>query len=138
MNKAQNYAGLKTANLISMVAVLAGYIFLAVIGEAYGLHLVLYITSICFSLLNALYYFINEQQRIMIVKNRVFTVYLGALFILFFCILDTVLLIIYSFKYLSVVNFIFSAFYIFAAFCQGATFALMVRKASENVAPLTG
>ena len=138
MNKAQNHTGLKVANLISMIAVLAGYIFLGIIGYAYGLHLVLYISSICFSLLNVLYYLINEQQRIMIIKNRVFTVYLGALFILFFCILDAVLLIVNGLGYVKVIYFIFTAAYIFAAFCQGASFALMVRKASDTVAPLNG
>ena len=130
--------------MISLVGVLIGYIVLGIFGYAQGLHWIMYAGSIAFSIFNGLYYIISEPQRISIIKNRVYTVYLGACILLFFAAFDSVILIIRGLDFMGygygsyVLYLIFSIAFICLVILQAGSFALMVKQAAETIPGLMG
>jgi hypothetical protein len=136
-SSAAGNGGVKAFNILSLLCVLGGYIVLGIFGYAQGLHWIMYIGSIVFSIFNGLYYFISEEQRMKIVKNRAFTVYLGSLILLFFAIFDAIWLIVHGIDFMAsgfsaTLYWILSALFICAVAAQAFSFATLVKQAAAN------
>ena len=122
MDSIKNGNGVKNLNIISLICVLALYIALGIFGYAVGLHWILFSGSIVFSLFNGFFYFIPEQSRVSVVKNRVFAVYFGGVVILFFAAFDALHLIFYGISWLTSGLSIALAWVLNIAFITAAVF----------------
>ena len=84
---AQNHPKLKNFNIISLLLVAGFNIFLLILNINY-----LYVQNLSpewiLFVINILFYFIAEDQRQLIIKYRVFTVYIFTVLINLYCILS--------------------------------------------------
>ena len=69
-------------------------------------------------IINVLFYFVGEDQRTLIIKYRIFTVYILSGLILFFCLIELIQWIVYGpyvfFRFAAWVSWIFSILWIIA------------------------
>ena len=96
-------------------------------------------------IINVLFYLVSEEQRSLIIKYRIFTVYILSGLILFFCVINLIQWIVYGpytfFRFAAWVSWIFSILWIIAKALQAMTFTLLIARASNYLAggqPLMG
>ena len=133
----QNHPGLRTMNIISLLALVSLNIFMLIAWPSYyGVLIFISAESILF-VMNILFYFLSEQQRQLIIKYRVFTVYILAGLILLFSLVGLIQWIVNGitiiFAWSAVVSWIMSILWLLSKILQSVTFTLLVRRASDYI-----
>ena len=133
----QNHPGLRTMNMISLLALVSLNIFMLIAWPSYyGVLIFISAESILF-VMNILFYFISEQQRQLIIKYRVFTVYILAGLILLFSLIGLIQWIVNGitiiFNLGAVASWIMSILWLISKILQSVTFTLLVRRASDYI-----
>ena len=133
----QNHPGLRTMNMISLLALVSLNIFMLIAWPSYyGVLIFISAESILF-VMNILFYFISEQQRQLIIKYRVFTVYILAGLILLFSLVGLIQWIVNGitiiFAWGAVASWIMSILWLLSKILQSVTFTLLVRRASDYI-----
>ena len=133
----QNHPGLRTMNMISLLALVSLNIFMLIAWPSYyGVLIFISAESILF-VMNILFYFISEQQRQLIIKYRVFTVYILAGLILLFSLIGLIQWFVNGitiiFNWSAVASWIMSILWLISKILQSVTFTLLVRRASDYI-----
>ncbi len=133
----QNHPGLRTMNMISLLALVSLNIFMLIAWPSYyGVLIFISAESILF-VMNILFYFISEQQRQLIIKYRVFTVYILAGLILLFSLIGLIQWFVNGitiiFNWGAVASWIMSILWLISKILQSVTFTLLVRRASDYI-----
>ena len=133
----QNHPGLRTMNIISLLALVSLNIFMLIAWPSYyGVLIFISAESILF-VMNILFYFISEQQRQLIIKYRVFTVYILAGLILLFSLIGLIQWFVNGitiiFNWSAVASWIMSILWLISKILQSVTFTLLVRRASDYI-----
>ena len=133
----QNHPGLRTMNMISLLALVSLNIFMLIAWPSYyGVLIFISAESILF-VMNILFYFISEQQRQLIIKYRVFTVYILAGLILLFSLIGLIQWLVNGitiiFNWSAVLSWIMSILWLISKILQSVTFTLLVRRASDYI-----
>ena len=133
----QNHPNLRTLNIISLIALVSLNVFMLIAWTStYGLLLFISAESILF-VMNILFYFVSEDQRQLIIKYRIFTVYILAGLIILFSVIGLIQWIVNGitivFKWGAPVSWILSILWLLAKIMQSVTFTFLVRRASSYV-----
>ena len=133
----QNHPGLRTMNIISLLALVSLNIFMLIAWASYYAVLIFISAESILFIMNVLFYFLSEQQRQLIIKYRVFTVYILAGLILLFSLVGLIQWIVNGitiiFAWGEVVSWIMSILWLLSKILQSVTFTLLVRRASDYI-----
>ena len=133
----QNHPGLRTMNIISLLALVSLNILMLIAWASYYAVLIFISAESILFIMNVLFYFLSEQQRQLIIKYRVFTVYILAGLILLFSLVGLIQWIANGitiiFAWGEVVSWIMSILWLLSKILQSVTFTLLVRRASDYI-----
>ena len=133
----QNHPGLRTMNIISLLALVSLNILMLIAWASYYAVLIFISAESILFIMNVLFYFLSEQQRQLIIKYRVFTVYILAGLILFFSLVGLIQWIVNGitiiFAWGAVASWIMSILWLLSKILQSVTFTLLVRRASDYI-----
>ena len=90
LRTAQNHPNLKILNLISMAAMITLNILMVIANPAGFPVLLISSASTVLFIINVLFYLVSEGQRELIIKYRVFTVFILTGLVIFFCFFDLI------------------------------------------------
>ena len=134
---AQNHPQLKLINMASMAGIIVLNILMVIANPSAFPILIFTSASTVLFIINVLFYILSEEQRELIIKYRVFTVYILAGLILFFCLINLIQWIIYTpvyiFKFPLWASWLLSILWIIFKSLQASTFSLIVARASQFV-----
>ena len=133
----QNHPGLRTMNIISLLALVSLNILMLIAWASYYAVLIFISAESILFIMNVLFYFLSEQQRQLIIKYRVFTVYILAGLILLFSLVGLIQWIVNGitiiFAWSAEVSWIMSILWLLSKILQSVTFTLLVRRASDYI-----
>ena len=133
----QNHPGLRTMNIISLLALVSLNILMLIAWASYYAVLIFISAESILFIMNVLFYFLSEQQRQLIIKYRVFTVYILAGLILLFSLVGLIQWIVNGitiiFAWGAVASWIMSILWLLSKILQSVTFTLLVRRASDYI-----
>ena len=133
----QNHPGLRTMNIISLLALVSLNILMLIAWASYYAVLIFISAESILFIMNVLFYFLSEQQRQLIIKYRVFTVYILAGLILLFSLVGLIQWFVNGitiiFAWGEVVSWIMSILWLLSKILQSVTFTLLVRRASDYI-----
>ena len=125
-------------NIASLVAIVTLNIVMLIAWPSYfGFLLLISAESLLFTM-NILFYIISEEQRQLIIKYRVFTVYILAALIILFSIIGLISWMVNGitiiFKWGAAASWILSILWLLSKIMQSVTFTFLVRRASDYIA----
>ena len=124
-------------NIASLVAIVTLNIVMLIAWPSYfGFLLLISAESLLFTM-NILFYIISEEQRQLIIKYRVFTVYILAALIILFSIIGLISWMVNGitiiFKWGAAASWILSILWLLSKIMQSVTFTFLVRRASDYI-----
>ena len=96
----------------------------------------MFIGSVILSIFNALFYIVSIEQRLKVIRKRLFVVYLPCAFVIFFGIFDAIWLFIHGVDFMmagfsATFYLIMSLAFIGLVLLQASSFFLMIKRGAE-------
>ena len=138
LQTAASHPKLRIINIFSLGAIIALNIFMLIAWAGqYFVVFFISLSSILF-ILNILFYVLGEEQRQLIVRYRVFSVYIISGLVILLCLVGLIQWIVNGpmiiFHFGQFASWLFSVLWLLAKLLQATTFTLMVNRASEIIA----
>ena len=125
--------GLRTMNLLSLTVLLIFYILIAVFKFTQGIYLAIYIFSIIFACSNILFLVLPQTQKMIVLRYRIYTVYLWALLLTVLSIVEIILVLINDIGFFGLIDvnaagyYILSILFAVAVMFNVVTYTILIR-----------